>query len=154
MNLFSFNSGLDCELSPGNVTVSFFVIHCFFQHWTKNNFCLYWREFQYYTLFVLGTKLDTISLLFSWCAKFRVFTKISSCWVNTTSRRKIKQLVVWSFLLFYFSSVFLWKYPGATFTVAGGNLLPPPLIDSPLLWQSPSNWISVRLTNWSFIFPL
>ena len=62
--------------------------------------------------------------------------------------------MVWSFLLFYFSCIFIWKYPGATFTVAGGNPLPPPLKDSPVLWLSPSNWISVRLTNWSFIFPL
>ena len=99
----------------------------FFSIELKTTFSLYWREFQYNTLCVLGTKLDTISLPFSWCAKFRVVTKISSCWVNTTSRQRIKQLVVWSFLLFYFSSIFLWKYPGATFTVAGGNPLPPPL---------------------------
>ena len=37
----------------------------------------------------------------------RVVTKIWSCWVNTTSRRGIKQLGI--SLRFYFPSIFLWK---------------------------------------------
>ena len=50
----------------------------------------------------------------------RVVTKNSRCWVNTTSRRGIKQLGV-SFSSFFFS------FP---LKVAGGNPWPPPLNDS------------------------
>ena len=39
-------------------------------------------------------------------ASFRAVTKISSCGVNTTSRREIKQLYR-DFFWFYFSSIFL-----------------------------------------------
>ena len=50
--------------------------------------------------------------------------------VNTTSRRGIKQLGV-SFGPLYSSSIFLWKWPEATFIVAGENPRSPPLNDSP-----------------------
>ena len=58
----------------------------------------------------------------------RVVTNISSCWVNTTSRREIKQLGI------SFGSIFF-CFP---MTVAGGHVLSsqgkplvPPLNDSP-----------------------
>ena len=60
----------------------------------------------------------------------RVVTKISSCQVNTTSRRGIKPAR--DFFWFYFSSIFLWKSePGAKFVVAWENPWSPPLNDSP-----------------------
>ena len=52
---------------------------------------------------------------------YRVVTKISCCWVNTTSRRGIKQLGI------FFGPVFLLFFK----KVAGGNSRPPALSDSP-----------------------
>ena len=67
-----------------------------------------------------------------------VVTKISSCWVNITSRQRIKQLQVSFgsilFLLVFisFSPIFFWEHSGAMFIVAGGNPQPLPLNDSPV----------------------
>ena len=58
-----------------------------------------------YEIFVLIPKMP-----FCWeiIDAFRAVTKISSCWVNsTTSRWGIKQLHVGFFFWFYFSSIFL-----------------------------------------------
>ena len=60
-----------------------------------------------------------------WDLYTRDVTKISSCQVNTTSRWGIKQLEI------SFCSIFLWKYSGAKFIIAGGNSWPPALEDSP-----------------------
>ena len=59
----------------------------------------------------------------------RAVTRISSCRVNTTSRRGIKQLGI-SFGSFFclFSFVSSW---GATIIVAGGNPWPPAVYDTP-----------------------
>ena len=58
----------------------------------------------------------------------RVVTKISSCRVNTTSRRGIKQLGI------SFGSIFLLfsnkSSRGATLIIAGGNLWRPALNDN------------------------
>ena len=63
--------------------------------------------------------------------KCRVVTKISSCQVNTTSRREIKHLGI--SLGSIFSSIFLLGVGGrgGTFMVAGGNPWPPTLHDCP-----------------------
>ena len=59
----------------------------------------------------------------------RAVTEISSSWINTTSRRGIKQLGI------SFGSIFLlFSYensPGQTFLVTGENPRPPPLNDCP-----------------------
>ena len=49
-----------------------------------------------------------------------VVSKISSCWVNTTSRRGIKQLGISIFLLFFNKS-----------SGGGGDPRPPPVNDKP-----------------------
>ena len=54
-------------------------------------------------------------------ADYRVVTKISSCWVNTTSRRGIKQLGIFLVLFFFCFSI---KVPVR-------NPRPPALSDSP-----------------------
>ena len=54
--------------------------------------------------------------------EYRVVAKISSCRVNTTSRRGIKQLGIFFFGPFFFC------FP---IKVAGGNPQPPALSDSP-----------------------
>ena len=62
-----------------------------------------------------------------WCIIYifgRVVTKISRCWVNTTSRWGIKQLGI------CFNSIFFY-FP---LKVARGNPQPPPLNDSPAVW--------------------
>ena len=70
-----------------------------------------------------------------------VVTKISSCQVNTTSRRGIK--TARDFFWFYFSSIFLWKSePGAKFVVAWENPWSPPLNDSP----GPGHWLIRNLS--------
>ena len=46
-----------------------------------------------------------------------------SKWVGNQTAR--------GFFWLYFSSIFLWMWPGAKFIVAGGNPRPPPLNDSP-----------------------
>ena len=58
----------------------------------------------------------------------RAVTKISSCWVNTTTRRGIKQLrISFGSIFFYFPM----KVAGTTFLVTGGNPQSPSLNDSP-----------------------
>ena len=53
-------------------------------------------------------------------------TKISRCRVNTTSR--LGNQTVRDFFWFYFSSIFLWKKPGATFIVVGWHPRSPALV--------------------------
>ena len=82
-----------------------------------------------------------ISLVFNYIIKIknvvinvnRAVTKISSCWVRTTSRRGIKQLE------FSFASIFLlFSYESSQMQcLARGNPRPTPLNDSPgyiVLW--------------------
>ena len=57
----------------------------------------------------------------------RDFTKISSCWVNTTSRRGIKQTgIAFGFIFHYFPT----KVARDRVVVARGNLHSPALNDS------------------------
>ena len=63
-----------------------------------------------------------------WVSKYNCVTlKISSCQVNTTSRREIKKTGT-SFVFFVFFLFFEESSRGATFIVAGENPRPPPLI--------------------------
>ena len=67
-------------------------------------------------------------------AKLRVVAKISSCRVNTASRRGIKRLGI------SFGSIFVLfsnkSSRGATLLVAGENLRPPALNDNPAKFES------------------
>ena len=60
---------------------------------------------------------------------------------TSSNPRWNKESFIHSFILVQFFFYF-------PLNVAGGNSRPP------ALWQRVSNWISLRLTNWSFIFPL
>ena len=60
---------------------------------------------------------------------------------TSSNPRWNKESFIHSFILVQFFFYF-------PLNVAGGNSRPL------ALWQSVSNWISLRLTNWSFIFPL
>ena len=64
---------------------------------------------------------------------FRVVTKISSCRVNTTSRRgnQTARNVVWFYFLLFSNK----SRPGATLIVAGENPRPATLNDNPGVWR-------------------
>ena len=57
---------------------------------------------------------------------FRAVAKISICRVNTTIKRRIKQLGIFLILFFFFR--FYENNPWFTFIVAGGNSRPQPLM--------------------------
>ena len=94
---------------------------------------------------------DSSEKFFKGANNDRVVTKISSCWVNTTSRQGIKRLGI------SFGSIFLLfsnkSSRGPHLLVAGENPRPPALNDNPE-WTNPSDSIFQRtLTKiWGFRF--
>ena len=81
-----------------------------------------------------ATKLGSCDKHTAYCKGWNVYmclctirdvTKISSCWVNTTSRQGIKQLGI-SFVFFFLFCFLMKVKPETTFIVAEGNLCPAP----------------------------